>query len=172
MWWIARSLELLQDFQEFAKLLFTNPVKAFQFLVDLILFDWPTHMLQLATWLAENPQLLVAALTPAISGLGAVSGLAGLTGLVPQPPVVPAPAPDAVVPTVLPLAGTATPTTAPASALPPERRPGPRPVPPLPHRRRCQRAPAAFPLPRGQRSRHRLRRGDARRFQESAARRG
>ncbi|CKM04643.1 Conserved protein of uncharacterised function%2C PPE family protein [Mycobacterium tuberculosis] len=107
MWWIARSLELLQDFQEFAKLLFTNPVKAFQFLVDLILFDWPTHMLQLATWLAENPQLLVAALTPAISGLGAVSGLAGLTGLVPQPPVVPAPAPDAVVPTVLPLAGTA-----------------------------------------------------------------
>lgn len=111
MWWIARSLELLQDFQEFAKLLFTNPVKAFQFLVDLILFDWPTHMLQLATWLAENPQLLVAALTPAISGLGAVSGLAGLTGLVPQPPVVPAPA-----------------------------------VPPLPHRRRCQRAPAAFPL--------------------------
>ncbi|NLP98738.1 PPE family protein, partial [Mycobacterium tuberculosis] len=111
MWWIARSLELLQDFQEFAKLLFTNPVKAFQFLVDLILFDWPTHMLQLATWLAENPQLLVAALTPAISGLGAVSGLAGLTGLVPQPPVVPAPAPDAVVPTVLPLAGTATPTT-------------------------------------------------------------
>lgn len=80
MWWIARSLELLQDFQEFAKLLFTNPVKAFQFLVDLILFDWPTHMLQLATWLAENPQLLVAALTPAISGLGAVSGLAGLTG--------------------------------------------------------------------------------------------
>ncbi len=116
MWWIARSLELLQDFQEFAKLLFTNPVKAFQFLVDLILFDWPTHMLQLATWLAENPQLLVAALTPAISGLGAVSGLAGLTGLVPQPPVVPAPAPDAVVPTVLPLAGTATPTTAPASA--------------------------------------------------------
>lgn len=120
MWWIARSLELLQDFQEFAKLLFTNPVKAFQFLVDLILFDWPTHMLQLATWLAENPQLLVAALTPAISGLGAVSGLAGLTGLVPQPPVVPAPAPDAVVPTVLPLAGTATPTTAPASAPAPE----------------------------------------------------
>lgn len=89
MWWIARSLELLQDFQEFAKLLFTNPVKAFQFLVDLILFDWPTHMLQLATWLAENPQLLVAALTPAISGLGAVSGLAGLTGLVPQPPSCP-----------------------------------------------------------------------------------
>lgn len=125
MWWIARSLELLQDFQEFAKLLFTNPVKAFQFLVDLILFDWPTHMLQLATWLAENPQLLVAALTPAISGLGAVSGLAGLTGLVPQPPVVPAPAPDAVVPTVLPLAGTATPTTAPASAPAAGAAPGP-----------------------------------------------
>lgn len=171
MWWIARSLELLQDFQEFAKLLFTNPVKAFQFLVDLILFDWPTHMLQLATWLAENPQLLVAALTPAISGLGAVSGLAGLTGLVPQPRRA--------------RAGTrcgrahrvATRRDGHAdyrAGQRPGRRSGARPgrYRHSPHRRRCQRAPAAFPLPRGQRSRHRLRRGDARRFQESAARRG
>lgn len=172
MWWIARSLELLQDFQEFAKLLFTNPVKAFQFLVDLILFDWPTHMLQLATWLAENPQLLVAALTPAISGLGAVSGLAGLTGLVPQPPSCPRRHPMRSCPPCCHSPGRPRRLPRRPAPRPPERRPGPRPVPPLPHRRRCQRAPAAFPLPRGQRSRHRLRRGDARRFQESAARRG
>lgn len=171
MWWIARSLELLQDFQEFAKLLFTNPVKAFQFLVDLILFDWPTHMLQLATWLAENPQLLVAALTPAISGLGAVSGLAGLTGLVPQPPSCPRRHPMRSCP---PCCHCRDGHADYRAGQRPGRRSGarPRPVPPLPHRRRCQRAPAAFPLPRGQRSRHRLRRGDARRFQESAARRG
>lgn len=146
MWWIARSLELLQDFQEFAKLLFTNPVKAFQFLVDLILFDWPTHMLQLATWLAENPQLLVAALTPAISGLGAVSGLAGLTGLVPQPPSCPRRHPMRSCPPCCHSPGRPRRLPRRPAPRPPERRPGPRPVPPLPHRRRCQRAPAAFPL--------------------------
>lgn len=173
MWWIARSLELLQDFQEFAKLLFTNPVKAFQFLVDLILFDWPTHMLQLATWLAENPQLLVAALTPAISGLGAVSGV----GRVDRPsPSAPRRA----------RAGT---RCGRAHRVATRRdghadyRAGQRPG-----RRSGARAPGRYrhchigvganerrrlsPLPRGQRSRHRLRRGDARRFQESAARRG
>lgn len=125
MWWIARSLELLQDFQEFAKLLFTNPVKAFQFLVDLILFDWPTHMLQLATWLAENPQLLVAALTPAISGLGAVSGLAGLTGLVPQPPSCPRRHPMRSCPPCCHSPGRPRRLPRRPAPRPPERRPGP-----------------------------------------------
>ncbi|OSC42647.1 PPE family protein [Mycobacterium decipiens] len=115
MWWIARTLELVQDFQEFAKLLFTHPVQAFEFLVNLILFDWPTHILQLATWLAENPQLLAVALTPAVSGLGAVAGFAGLAGLTPAPAVLSAAAPAAALPAMLPVLGTAPTVTAPAT---------------------------------------------------------
>lgn len=145
MWWIARSLELLQDFQEFAKLLFTNPVKAFQFLVDLILFDWPTHAA--AGYLAgREPAVAGGCAHPSHLRTGSGIGVGRVDRPSPSAPVVPAPAPDAVVPTVLPLAGTATPTTAPASAPAAGAAPGPRPVPPLPHRRRCQRAPAAFPL--------------------------
>ncbi|UKN41836.1 PPE family protein [Mycobacterium lepromatosis] len=112
IWWLARGLEFFQDGEQFWELLFTNPTAAFQFLLYIVLFDWPTHIAQLGTWLAENPQLLLAALGGTIANLGAVIGLAGLSGLsaVPSaaiPTVVSELAPIAAAPAMAATAGAA-----------------------------------------------------------------
>ncbi|OBF82678.1 hypothetical protein A5791_04415 [Mycobacterium sp. 852002-51163_SCH5372311] len=118
MWWVARALELLQQFEQFIKLLFENPILAFWYLIQLELFDWPTHILQLAPFI--GPQLLGLAVGAGAAGVGAIVGLAALAGLpgiepiaVPVAPPAPAPAPP---PVVVPTSGSAAPVTAPATA--------------------------------------------------------
>ncbi|WIM90201.1 PPE family protein [Candidatus Mycobacterium wuenschmannii] len=126
LWWTARSLELFSDFQQFGNLLAENPTAAFEFVSELVLFDYPTHLAQLTSWLPAQPQLFVAPFVLAVAPFGALSGLAGLAGVTPPPPapvlVQPAPPVLAVAgATVLPGAAptafsSASPTTAPAPA--------------------------------------------------------
>jgi PPE-repeat protein len=115
-WWVVRALELFEDFQQFGVLLQQNPALAFQYLVELALFDWPTHIAQLLT---TFPQLLPAAVIVAVAPFGAIGGFVGLAGVaaLPQPAVAPA-APAPVVeaaPTMSPVLGS-TPIAAPAAA--------------------------------------------------------
>ena len=106
IWYLARSLELFEDFLNIAQ----NPgqlVPAIQYIAALTLFDWPTHIAQLASTISQSPALLVAAgavLAPA----GAAGGLAGLAGLaVPLAPLPPAPAVAVpIAPTVWPASTT------------------------------------------------------------------
>ncbi len=117
-----------------------NPVAAFQYLVSLELFDWPTHIAEIAAWGVSNPELALAAV-PAIAPIGAVGGFGGLAGLagIAQPVVVAA-APVAA-PALVPIVATPTGFTAPvvAAGAPPP--PGPPPGPPAPT------APAPTPPP-------------------------
>jgi PPE-repeat protein len=123
LWWAVRALELFSDFQQFGALLLENPAAAVEFIADLVLLDWPTHLAQLASWLPTQPQLLVPILL-AMAPLGALGGFAGLAGLAPPPASVAAPIPAAAAAPSLPAAlGTtsiaapaAAPTPAPASA--------------------------------------------------------
>ncbi len=103
--WVARSLELTEDFENFWYDFATNPVQAFQWLISWELFDFPIHIEEVGIFLSQNPALF-AAVIPAIAP-GAVGGLAGLAGLaaIPPPPVAPAPVPAA--PPVLPAVGVA-----------------------------------------------------------------
>ncbi|MGA7052432.1 MAG: PPE family protein, partial [Mycobacterium sp.] len=102
--WIARSLELFEDFQNFAVDLTQNPVQAFQWLISWELFDFPTHIEEVLAYTVTNPALALAAL-PALSpvGLAGLGGLAGLAAL-PQPLVAPA-LPPVAAPSVLPAVG-------------------------------------------------------------------
>ena len=137
--WIARSLELFEDFQNFAVDLTQNPVQAFQWLISWQLFDFPTHIVEVLAYAVSNPALAIVAL-PAISPVVAV-GLAGLAGLAapPAPPLAPALAPVAA-PGVLPPVGVtsiaapaAAPAPPPSSAPTPSAPPapaGPAPTPP------------------------------------------
>ncbi|MBZ4621118.1 PPE family protein, partial [Mycobacterium avium] len=59
LWWVVRALELFSDFQQFGALLQENPAAALQFITELVLLDWPTHLAQLASWLPTQPQLLL-----------------------------------------------------------------------------------------------------------------
>jgi PPE-repeat protein len=124
IFWVVRALELFEDFQQFGVYLVQNPALAFQYLVDLALFDWPTHIAEILT---TAPELLVPAVIAAVAPFGAVGGFAGLAGLaaLPQPAVVPAPAPIAAEPSLLPVLGS-TPITAPAAA--PASAPAPAPT--------------------------------------------
>uniref|UniRef100_UPI0035C999A7 PPE family protein n=1 Tax=uncultured Mycobacterium sp. TaxID=171292 RepID=UPI0035C999A7 len=119
IYWVVRALELFEDFQQFGVYLTQNPALAFQYLVALETFDWPTHIAQIASWLPTQPGLLAAAVIGAVAPFGAVGGFAGLAGLaaLPQPAVGPAPAPAAAAPPVLPAAAMA-PTVAGAAAAP------------------------------------------------------
>lgn len=117
--WVARTLELGEDFQQFFVYLQTNPVLAIQYLVSLELFDWPTHLAEIFT-LTSQPAALAAALPVVAAPLASVGGLAGLAGLAALPPsvVAPAVAPIASLPS-LPAVGLSSitaPATAPASA--------------------------------------------------------
>jgi len=116
--WVARVLELTEDFQQFGQDLVTNPVGAIQYLFSLELFDWPLHIEEIGIWLTQNPALFAALASPALApaGIGAV-GLAGL-GAIPPPTAAPAPVPAPAPPPVLPAAGTA-PTVAGAAGVAP-----------------------------------------------------
>ncbi len=152
-YWIARSLELIEDSQQFAAYFRTNPVEAFQWLISWQLFDFPTHILQVATFGVENPVVALAAL-PALSPLAATGGLGALGALGGVPPAAAAPAlaPVAAVPALLPVAA-ATPTvaapaatsvTAQAPAPTPPSPPAP-PAPPAPPPPAAAAGPAFFP---------------------------
>ncbi|MGA3256711.1 MAG: PPE family protein [Mycobacterium sp.] len=135
--WVARSLELTEDFENFTVDLRTNPVAAFQYLFSWEFFDIPTHIGEVLSYAITNPAVAVATL-PALSSAGAVglAGLAGLTAL-PQPVVAPALAAPALLPVVgvAPtfIAPAAAPATAPAPSPTPSSPPapaGPAPAPP------------------------------------------
>jgi PPE-repeat protein len=87
--WVARALELTEDFQNFGQLLVTNPVQAFQWLISWELFDFPIHIEEVAIFLSQNPALFAAVISPALApaAVGGVAGLAGLGAL--AQPVVP-----------------------------------------------------------------------------------
>ncbi len=122
--WVARALELTEDFQNFSSELSTNPVQAFQWLISWELFDFPIHIEEVGIFLSQNPAILAAAV-PAIAPVGAVGGLAGLAGLAGvTAPVVPLPL-DPTMPSVLPLTGMAPSAPAPAAVVPPPSAPAP-----------------------------------------------
>ncbi|WP_232536709.1 PPE family protein, partial [Mycobacterium intracellulare] len=102
MWWVVRALELFSDFQQFGALLQENPAAAFEFITQLVLLDWPTHLAQLASWLPTQPQLLLLPMLVATAPFGALAGFAGLSAPAPRragpaKPRFPAPPCDAVV---------------------------------------------------------------------------
>jgi len=127
IWWVVRSLEVLEDYEQFGVYFLQNPELGIQYLISLELFDWPTHIAEAAGYLAGQASVLALAAPAAVAPVGALGGLAGLAGLagLPQPAAVPVP-PVAAAPTMLPVAGTA-PTTAPAAA--PASAPAPAPTP-------------------------------------------
>jgi PPE-repeat protein len=141
IFYVVRSLEVLEDLEQFGVYLTQNPVQAFQYLVSLELFDWPLHIEEVLAYGLSQPAA-VALAAPALAPLGALGGLGGLAGLAAVPPAVagPAPAPVAAAPPLLPIAmGTtfaapaAAPVSAPAPAPTPSSPPapaGPAPTPP------------------------------------------
>ncbi|MGZ4528490.1 MAG: PPE domain-containing protein [Mycobacterium sp.] len=127
IFWVVRALELLEDFQQFGYYLVHNPALAFQYIVQLMLFDWPTHILEILT---TQPELLAPAVLLAAAPFGAVGGFAGFAGLagMPQPAVIPAPVPaPAPPPSPMPAVAVAPTTVAPAAA--PASVPSPAPAP-------------------------------------------
>ncbi len=128
IFWVVRALELYKDFQQFGVYLVQNPALAFQYLVALEMFDWPTHIAEIAGWLVTQPALLVPAVIAAVAPAGAAGGFAGLAGLaaLPQPALVPAPEPVPAAASLLPVLGSA-PIAAPAAA--PASAPAPAPIP-------------------------------------------
>jgi PPE-repeat protein len=114
IYWVARSLELFEDVQQFGTDLVQNPVAAFQYLFSWALYDFPLHIEEVAIFLSTNPVLLLPVATAAIAPVGAV-GLAGLAAI-PPPTAAPVPAPAA--PPVLPVVGTAPTVAGVASAAP------------------------------------------------------
>jgi PPE-repeat protein len=105
MFWVARALELFEDFQQFGTYLVTNPVEAFQYFFSWELYDIPLHIEEVLIYLVSNPLLLAVVASPALApgALGAI-GLSGLTAI---PPPTAAPTPVPAPPPVLPVAGTA-----------------------------------------------------------------
>ncbi|MBW0014627.1 PPE family protein [Mycobacterium sp.] len=142
MWWVARSLEVFEDLQQFGTYLLQNPVLAFQYLISWQLFDFPLHIEELAFFSNVPFQAVYAALPAAAAPLASAGGLAGLAGLaaLPQPVVAPVLAPLAPPP-LLPVAATAPAIAAPSvttgsAPAPPPASPGasalagPAPTPP------------------------------------------
>lgn len=130
--WVARALELTEDFQYFGQLLQQNPIEAIQWFISWQLFDFPTHILEVASFLSQNPALFVA-FAPALSPLAASgAGLAGLAALaqpvIPLAPIdsvamtpllsVAAPAPAVLASSVAPSAPAPSPTSATAASAP------------------------------------------------------
>jgi PPE-repeat protein len=103
IYYVARSLELFEDLQQFGTDLVQNPVAAFQYLFSWALYDFPLHIEEVGIFLSTNPVLLAPLASAAIAPVGAV-GLAGLAAI---PPPTAAPAPVPAAPPVLPVVGTA-----------------------------------------------------------------
>jgi PPE-repeat protein len=140
--WLARSLELIEDFQNFGVLLRTNPVEAVQWFISWQLFDFPTHILEVVEYLVEEPVAALAAL-PALAPLAATGGLGALASLAAVPPAAaPVLAPVAALPALVPVAATAMSFTAPAmtAGAPPA-------PPPTPSSPPAPAAPAPAPAP-------------------------
>ena len=91
IYWVARSLELFEDLQQFGTDLVQNPVAAFQYLFSWELYDFPLHIEEVAIFLSTNPVLLLPVASAAIAPVGA--GAIGLAGLAAIPPPTAAPAP-------------------------------------------------------------------------------
>jgi len=128
IFWVVRSLELSEDFQQFGVYLRTNPVLAFQYLISLELYDWPTHIAEIAPYLASQPETWAAAVlavTPA-AGVGGFAGMGALAGI--QPAVVAASAPAAAAPAVLPAVATGSTFAAPVAAFASAPAPAPTPT--------------------------------------------
>jgi PPE-repeat protein len=142
--WVARALELTEDFQYFGQLLQTNPVQAIQWFISWQLFDFPTHILEVTSFLAENPALFVAfapALTPLAAGAAGLAGLGALAQpVIPMLPIesiaapalfpVTAPAPAVLASSVAPSAPAPAPTPASAASAPAAPPPPTAPAPP------------------------------------------
>jgi PPE-repeat protein len=139
--WLARSLELTEDFQNFWVDFRSNPVEAFQWLISWQLFDFPTHILEVVSYGVANPELALAAV-PAITPVAAVGGFGGLAGLaaLPHAAVAPALAPVAAAPALLPAAAIAPTFAGPGGTVATASAP-PTPSPPAPA------GPAATPPP-------------------------
>ncbi|ORV93963.1 hypothetical protein AWC11_04685, partial [Mycobacterium interjectum] len=116
IFYVVRSLEVLEDLEQFGVYLTQNPVLAVQYLISLELFDWPLHIAEIASFGVTQPAALALAL-PAVAPLGALGGLGGLAGLaaLSPPPAVAVPAPVAAAPPLPPVAMGPT-FTAPAAA--------------------------------------------------------
>jgi PPE-repeat protein len=129
IWWLVRCLEVFEDLQQFGVDLRTNPVGAFQYLISLELYDWPTHVAEGVGYLASQPELLAAALPAAVAPTGGLGGFAELGALGgTQSVVVSAPAAVAAAPTTLPVVGTAPTVAAPAAAPATAQAPAPAPT--------------------------------------------
>jgi PPE-repeat protein len=145
IFWVARALELLEDFQQFGYYLVHNPVLAIQYLISLELFDWPLHIEEILPFIATQPELFVPVfivVAAPVAALGAFAGLAALPGLHPAVLAPALVAPPAVPPVLgsTPLAApAAAPTSAPAPAATPATSTVASPAPPSP--------PAAAPGP-------------------------
>jgi PPE-repeat protein len=124
--WVARALELTEDFQNFGQLLTTNPVQAIQWLISWELFDFPIHLEEVAIFLSQNPALFAAVLSPALAPIAAGgAGLAGL-GALAQPPIV-LPVDSVAAPALFPVGGPA-PTLLASSVAPSAPAPPPSPT--------------------------------------------
>jgi PPE-repeat protein len=141
IWWVARSLEVFEDFQQFGTYLVQNPVEAFQYLISWQLFDFPLHIEEFAYTLGVPFQAVYAAIPAAAAApLASVGGLGALGALAAMPQPVVALAPVAAAPSALPAVGLtsiAVPAAAPATA------PAPAPTPSAP----APAAPAPPPPP-------------------------
>jgi PPE-repeat protein len=76
VWYLARGLELFEDFLNIGQ----DPSQALQaltYLAALAVFDWPTHVAQLATVVSQSSALAVAAMAPAVGSVGGLGGLGG-----------------------------------------------------------------------------------------------
>ena len=105
IYWVARSLELFEDVQQFGTDFVQNPVAAFQYLFSWALYDFPLHIEEVGIFLSTNPVLLAPLASAAIAPAGV--GAVGLAGLAAIPPPTAAPAPVPVPPPVLPVVATA-----------------------------------------------------------------
>ncbi len=140
IWWVARSLEVFEDLQQFGTYLVQNPVEAFQYLISWQLFDFPLHIEEFAYTLGVPFQAVYAAIPAAAAApLASVGGLGALGALAAIPQPVVALAPVAAAPSVLPAVAltsiavpAATPATAPAPAPTPSAPAPAAPAPPPP----------------------------------------
>ncbi|HEY2089493.1 MAG TPA: PPE family protein [Mycobacterium sp.] len=105
IYYVARSLELFEDVQQFGTDLVQNPVAAFQYLFSWELFDFPLHIEEVAIFLSTNPVLLLPVVSAAIAPAGA--GAIGLAGLAAIPPPTAAPAPLPALPPLFTVAAPA-----------------------------------------------------------------
>lgn len=120
IWYLARTLELFEDFTYMAQDP-TRIIPALQYLAALALFDWPTHIAQLATAISQSPAMVAAAAGAVVAPVGSLGGLAGLAGLgAPASPVgVPATPLSPVITVEATVVGPAVPVAPPPPAPPP-----------------------------------------------------